>query len=368
MAERTPRHVTRYKASENKDNNSMLKRFIGCVFLFGLMTASAVSIVFYAEKNMPPTPAIRVETLPAYPKAWQETIQAVGSLSANQSTVIKAETSGRITALYFRSGDTVNAHAPLLQLNPDSLNAQLNASKAATALGKADYERALTLYKKKVFAKADLDKVSANYQINLAKQAQTQAASDQTLIRAPFSGRLGLSNVNVGDMIDPSTPITHLASINSLRVDFTVPGTEANKIAVGSKLLIHASAYPGEVFVGYVDALDSHIDNDTRSLSVRASLTHVDKKLLPGAFVDIQLAIGTPQTVFIVPETAVTTNENGCFVYRVIHHKAIKTPVSIRFHHEGEIGLLSNAIHPGDQIISVGSFKVHENSVVSCGK
>lgn len=342
----------------------MLKRLIGYVFLFGLIATSAASIIFYGKHSTALTPPILVEATQARSKSWQDTIQAIGSLSASQGIVIKPETSGRITAIYFRSSDNVKAGDPLVQLNPAILKAQLDAAKAETQLSKADYERGLTLFKKKVFAQADLDKVEASYHANLAKQAQIAAAFDQTLIRAPFSGQLGLRMVNLGDIIDPSKPIVNLDAINPLRVDFNIPGTAASKILVGSKVAIHASAYPDKTFVGTIYALDSHIDNDTRSLAVRASLNNAGQALLPGAFVDIQIQIGSPQTVFIVPETAVNTDEKGSFVYRIIHHKAIKTIVNIRFHEAGKIGLLSNDIHPGDQIISVGGFKVQANSVV----
>lgn len=332
-------------------------RLIYCLIFCIIIVASTARIAFYNKQNIHPAPPLFVEAIPAHLESWQKTMRAIGSLSASQGTVVKAETSGRITAIYFRSGDKVKVGAPLLQLNPSILNAQLEAAKAATKLSKADYDRALTLYKKKVFAKADLDKASANDQVNLAKQAQIQATLDQTLIRAPFSGRLGLNQVHLGDIIGPSTPIVDLESINTLRVNFNMPGRDASKITAGSKLLIHTNAYPNKTFVAYIDALDSHIDDDTRSIAVRASLNNTDQKLLPGAFVDIKIEIGRPQTLFIVPETALNTDENGNFVYRIINHKAIKTYVTIRFHENGKIGLWSHAIQPGDQIISVGGFK-----------
>lgn len=343
-------------------------RLVYAVLLCLLLTASAVSLIFYNKKSASLTPPLVVEAISAHLEPWQKTIEALGSLSASQGSVIKAETSGRITGIFFRSGDNVKVGAPLLQLNPNILKAQLAAAKAQTQLSKADYERGLTLYKKKVFAKADLDKVSANYQVNLAKQAQNQATFDQTVIHAPFSGRLGLRQVNLGDIIDPSKPITNLESIDPLLVDFNIPGTEAGKITMGSKILIHASAYPSKTFVGTIYAVDSQIDADTRSLAVRASLNNPEQALLPGAFVNIKIEIGSPQTLIIVPETAVNTDDNGSFVYRIIHHKAIKTLVTIRFHEDGKIGLLSKNIHPGDQIISVGGFKVQGNSVVMVEK
>lgn len=339
-------------------------RLIYIVLLFILISASTISIVFHHKNDSQQIPPVAVEAISAHLEPWQDSIETVGSLSANQGTILKAATTGRVTAIYFHSGENVKTGNPLLQLNPDILKAQLDAAKAETQLSKADYERGLTLYKKKVFAKAEIDKLSATYQDNLAKQAQAQAALDQTLITAPFSGRLGLRLVNIGDILDPNTAISDLEAIDILNVNFNIPGTEASKITIGDKVLIHTSAYPNKTFVGTIYALDSHIDNDTRSLAVRASLNNSEQKLLPGAFVDIKIEIGKPQTLFIVPETAVNTDKHGSFVYRIVHHQAIKTFITIHFHENGKIGLLSSDIHPGDQIISVGGFKVQPHSVV----
>ncbi len=344
----------------------MLKRLVCSVFLFVLILAGAL---FYAKKTPPGTrtPPVVVEATKTTLTPWQDSIQAVGSLSANQGIVLKAETSGRISAIYFHSGDKVKAGDPLLQLNPAILKAQLDAAVAQTQLSHADYQRGVTLYNKKVLAKADLDKLAASYQANLAKQAEMQAVFDQTLIRAPFSGRLGLRLVNQGDFIDPSKAIVNLEAIDPLRVDFNIPGTQAGQVAIGSQVLIHSDAYPDKVFVAKVYALDSHIDSATRSFAIRASLDNSQGQLLPGAFVDVSIQIGQAQTLAIVPETAVNVDQNGSFVYRIIDHKAIKTPVTIRFHQDGKIGL-STGLHAGDTIISVGGFKVHPNASVRAGQ
>lgn len=344
----------------------MLKRLVCSIFLFVLI---AVGALFYA-KHVPSDariPPVLVESTKTTLATWQDSIQAVGSLSASQGIVVKAETSGRITAIYFHSGDKVKAGDPLIQINPAILKAQLDAAVAQTKLSHADYQRGLTLYKKKVFAKADLDKLAAIYQANLAKQAQMQAALDQTLIRAPFSGHLGLRWVNQGDFIDPNKPIVNLEAIDPLRVDFNIPGTQAGQVMIGSKVLIHSDAYPDKIFVAKVYALDSQIDSDTRSLAIRASLNNAQGELLPGAFVDVSIQLGQAETLVIVPETAVNVDQNGSFVYRVIDHRAIKTPVTVRFHQDGKVGL-STGLDAGDIIISVGGFKVNPNVSVRVGK
>jgi membrane fusion protein (multidrug efflux system) len=343
----------------------MLKRAIA-IFFLGILVLTLISCGLL-HHNQSARPPMVVGATQVVLQPWQETIQAVGSLSASQGIVIKPETSGRITAIYFRSGEMVKAGDPLVQLNPAMLQAKLDAAKAQTQLSAADYARASTLYKQKVFAKADMDKALASYRANQAQQAQAQAALDQTLIRAPFSGRLGLRLVDQGDYIDPSKPITNLDNIDPLRVDFKIPGTDASKVTVGSKVIIHSDAYPKQDFLAIVYALDSQIDPDTRSLAVRATLSNSKQQLLPGAFVNVSLQVAQPQSLTTVPETAVNNDETGSYVYRIIDHKAVKTPVTVAFQRDGKIAL-SAGLKEGEQIISVGGFKVTDQTPVIIGK
>jgi membrane fusion protein, multidrug efflux system len=343
----------------------MSKRLNGYLFL-GLVVLLLVSCDLLHTTTKPAIPPVVVEASNVTTQAWQEAIQTVGSLAANQGIVIKPEANGRITAIYFHSGEIVKAGDPLLQLNPDLLKAKLAATKAQTDLSTADYQRALTLYKQKVFAKADLDKALANYRANQAQQAEAQAALAQTLIRAPFNGRIGLRLVDLGDYVDPSRAIASLEAIDPLRVDFSIPGSDISKITLGAKVIVHSSAYPERAFIATVYAIDAQIDPDTRSLGVRASLANKQQRLLPGAFVDVSLQVAQPQPLATVPETAVNSDESGSYVYRIIHHHAIKTPVTIRFQQDGKIGL--TGLQAGETIISVGGFKVVDNAPVIVGK
>ena len=342
----------------------MLKRLSGYLFL-GILAFTLLSCDLL-HSSKPAAPPVVVGATTVVLQSWQETIQTVGSLSASQGIVLKPETSGRITAVYFHSGETVKAGDPLIQLNPDILKAKFDAAKAQTQLSAADYQRALTLYKQKVFAKADLDKALASYRANQAQQAQAQAAFDQTLIRAPFSGRLGLRVVDLGDYLDPSKTIVNLDAIDPLRVDFRIPGTDVGKVALGAQVIIHSSAYPDQAFTATVYAIDSQIDVATRSLGVRASLSNTQQRLLPGAFVDVSLHVAQPQALATVPETAVNNDDSGSYVYRIINHRAIRTPVTIAFQRDGKIGL--TGLQAGEQIISVGGFKVLDKAPVIVGK
>jgi membrane fusion protein, multidrug efflux system len=339
----------------------MRKRTMGYLLL-GVVVVWALfscSLLHHKRSSVPP---VAVSASRVILQPWQATLHAVGSLSASQGIVIKPEISGRITAIYFRSGESIQAGTPLVQLNPALLKAKLAAAAAQTQLSRADYERAATLYKQKVFAQADLDKALASYRANQAQQDQAQAALDQTLIRAPFAGRLGLRLVEQGDSLDATKAITNLEAIDPLHVDFRIPGIDAGQVAIGAKVFIHSDAYPTQTFVATVYAIDSQIDTATRSLAVRASLNNTQQRLLPGAFVNVTLVVGEPQSLATVPETAVYNDVDGSYVYRIVNHQAIKTPVAIHFHQDGKIGL--TGVHTGEQVISIGGFKVTDKAPV----
>lgn len=341
--------------------------------IFGLLLA--ILIIFAGYKifftagahgggGMPP--AI-VEIQPVKTENWQTEITAIGTLASSQGIVIKPEVSGRITAVYFRSGDIVKANAPLAQINPEILQAKLVAAQAQAKLSKANYERGQALFEKKVFAQADLDKFLATYQSDIANVASAQAQLNQTLIRAPFSGRIGLRLIDLGTFVNAGDPIANLNATDPLRVDFKVPEVYLSQLAAGQTALITSSAYPKEVFKSTVYAFDSQIDLATRSLGVRATLPNKDNKLLPGAFVDVTLQTSAPQPLITLPETAVSMDVDGAYVYRVINGKAVKTVVKVGARKPGFVAITSG-LNKGDKVVVVGSLKVMDGMPVIPGR
>src|SRR6185312_15707205 len=215
------------------------------------------------ESGMPPA---MVAAAPVKLELWQNEINAIGTLNSNQGVIIKPEIDGRITQIYFRSGDSIQAGAPLVQLNPETLKADLAAAKAKATLSEANYKRALELFKRRVSSPVELDTASSTYQADQSNVARTQAQLDLTLIRAPFSGRLGLRQVDMGDYVNKGDPIVTLDAIDPMRVDFKVPEVYLNQLAIGQTVVIHSSAFPKQTFTGQIYAFDSQIDPDTRSL------------------------------------------------------------------------------------------------------
>lgn len=339
-------------------------------FVLGLLIAALIIAVVYkvffggqSQGGMPPT---FVEIQPVKMENWQTEINAIGSLASSQGVIVKPEVSGRVTAIYFRSGDYVKANAPLVQINPEILKAQLIAMQAQAKLSKSNYERGVTLFQKKVFAQADLDKFLASYQADIANVANAQAKLDQTLIRAPFAGRIGLRLVDLGSFLNAGDPIANLNAIDPLRIDFKLPEVYLSQLKVGQIVSITSSAYPKEVFKGKVYAFDSQIDLATRSLGVRATLPNKDQKLLPGAFVDVSLQTGTPQPLITVPETAIVMDETGNYIFRVVNGKAVKTKVKIGQRKPGKVAIIEG-LSKGDKVITAGGFKVMDGAPVMAG-
>lgn len=344
----------------------MSKYSISLFSLILFLTCAIAPFNVYAKKNEMP-PAV-VETAPVILKSWQMKIEAIGTLNANQSVSVSSEINGRITGIYFHSGDYVKAGTPLVQLNPDTLKAQLVSAQAKAILSAANYKRALELFKKKVFAQQDLDTSLSTYRSDEANVASTQAQLNQTLIRTPFAGRLGLRLVDLGDYLKAGDKITNLNAIDPLRVDFRVPEVYLSQIKLGETALIHSSSYPNQNFTAEIYATDSQIDANTRSLGVRAWLPNKDQKLLPGAFVDVTVQAGVPQPLTTVPETAINLDAQGPFVFRVINNKAIKTRVTLGQRGDGKVAVLSG-LGLKDIVISAGGFKVNDGDpVMAAGK
>ena len=258
----------------------MKKPFTKTILFCSLLFFVSNSLAKTSPQKMPPTIVTPI-TIKA--QVWQDKIQSVGSLSAFQGVVLKPEASGRITKIYFKSGQIVKKGAPLIQLNDTIIKAQLQKAQALAILDKLNYQRYLQLYQKHFYDKADLDKALATLKGAQADVAQYQAQLQQTLISAPFAGKIGLVKISIGDFVNEGiTELVSLQQLNPLRVDFTVPGIYLREINNGDKVIVNIN---DQQYRGTIYAYDAAIDPDTRMLAVRAKIQNDRYKLLPGAFV-----------------------------------------------------------------------------------
>lgn len=294
---------------------------------------------------------------------WQDQFEVTGVVNAMSGIMLKSEVAGRVAKLYFHSGQHTQVGQPLIELNQSILKAQLDQSIANKAQLNNNYDRLNELYKHKVASRAELEKALAASRANDAAIAAVQAQLAQTLIRAPFSGKLGLRQVELGDYVSPGAPLVNLQNLRTLRIDFSVPEAYVAKVHVGDRVQVHSDAYPDAALFGTVYATDSAIIVDTRSLGVRAKLNNSEEKLLPGMFVKLTVLSGAPKEWVAVPQTALNYSTAGTYIYRVQDNKASKVFVTLGPRVDNDI-LLTKGIQAGDSVVTGGQMKIFDQGPV----
>lgn len=337
----------------------MSKRTIFWVilFLFGW------TIVASGKLKSPAALPAFVETTTVQLSTVTDQIMATGTLIAIPGITIRTEIAGRITKIYFTPGADVIVGTPLIEINPASLQAAVVQDQANVKLTKLNWERAQRLYKQHVIAKSDFDQAQDNLDVAQGKLEQDTAELKKSTIHAPFSGRLGLNTVNLGDYANVGQNVVNLQSLDPIYVEFSIPQTYLSKLIVGQALTLKSTAYPEQEFSGKVCALESLVDVNARSLKMRAAITNHDKKLLPGTFVQVYLVIGAPLKVIKVPQTAIVYETEGNYVYRVIDNKAVRTMVVLGAKDKQNV-TINSGLAVGDVIVTSGQMKVKDGMTV----
>lgn len=326
--------------------------FVICL-LFGICYAAA--------PQMPPA-AVNVVTAKA--ATWQKTVVSTGTLIPDQGVTIKSDIAGRITEVFFKSGTHVEKGQPIVQIFPNILQAQLKQNQANLTLTKLTYDRMADLYKRKVASGAEYDTASANYQAAQAVLDQTQAQLDQTLIKAPFSGYLGIRQINVGDYLSAGAPIVNLENTNPMFVDFTVPEVFSKEIKIGQKVDVTSQTYGKQIFTGTVTAIESLIDPNTRTLNIRATFPNENNVLIPGSFVITTVYVGEPKQLITLPQTAIVYSEQGNYVYVVKDGKAVKTLVQLGERGDANI-FITSGLTVGEEVVTAGQQRLHNGASVA---
>lgn len=341
----------------------MLKRTIEIILLITLFCLSNVTLAANGKKEEPP---VFVETIAIKPVTKTDQLASTGTLISIPGIIVKPEIAGRITKIYFKSGEVVPKAAPLIEINPDIIKANLAAAQAELKLSQLNFTRSFSLYQTHDISKSDFDQAQANLNSARADVDSAQAKLRQATVVAPFSGKLGLSQVNEGDYVSVGQNIVSLQTIDPLKVDFSVPEIYQSKVVIGQTVLLHTDAYPKETFIGKVEAIESLVDPNNRTLGVRANVPNQAAKLIPGGFVVVALQFSA-QEVITVPQTAIVYDPAGSYVYKVVGGKAEKTKVILGARDSDNIIILSG-LKSGDVIITAGQIKVYPGAKVMAAK
>lgn len=261
-----------------------------------------------------------ISTAKATSSDWSQEMRAVGSIRAEKGVDLSNELDGIVEEINFRSGDDVKQGTLLIKQRAEDDVAKLASLQASSKLAQINYARDKKQLAVQAISQATLDADAATLASARAQVAQQQAIVDKKFIRAPFSGHLGIRNVDVGQYIKAGTNIVTLQQLDPIYLDFDIPQQALAQVKPGQAIAVKNDTYPDRVFHGQIAAINPKVDTATRNVSVRAELTNADHALLPGMYATAKISVGTPEKFVTVPQTAITYNPYGNTVY-VVHHK-----------------------------------------------
>ncbi|MDE2262112.1 MAG: efflux RND transporter periplasmic adaptor subunit [Gammaproteobacteria bacterium] len=330
---------------------------VGAAVGFNMIKAHFIRQAMAQNASVPQT----VSTATAEYSEWQPQVQAVGSLRAIHGVEVTTEVAGLVRKVAFRSGSDARAGQLLLQLNADPDVAQLQALTAEANLAALTYHRDLIQYQAQAIGRAQLDTDAANLKSTREQESAQAALVAKKTVRAPFSGRLGITTVNLGQYLNPGDPIVTLESVDPIYVDFRLPQDDLARVAVGQTVHVTADAFPGNAFEGKITSIDPLVDPSTRNFQAEATIDNPEHKLLPGMFVRTSVDAGAKQRYLTLPQTAITYNPYGETVYLV------RKPAKAGAHPTAQLIFVTLGPTRGDQVAVVKGLNAGE-TVVSSGQ
>ena len=302
----------------------MIKRFVIAAIIVGLFLGGVgyFNLVFkpkmigeFMAKMVPPPATVTTET--ARTENWTDRMRAIGTLVAIKGVEVAPELSGIVSDYSFDSGDDVEKGAKLVKLDTSVEEADLADHKATLKQENLDFDRQSDLVKKGAVSQATLDETIAKRDSAEAAVERVEAIIAQKTIIAPFAGRLGLRHVERGQYVPAGQGLVWLQSLDPIWVDFPVPEGMVGKFTTGSAIELTSEAFPERSFKGKVEALDARINQDSRTLMVRATVPNPDRRLMPGMFANVAVLAGEGKEMVTVARTAVTYGLYGDSVWVV---------------------------------------------------
>jgi membrane fusion protein (multidrug efflux system) len=342
-----------------------------CLVLFGGIfgfKAFVNRMMTRAFDNMPQPPAT-VSATEVRRETWADDLMAVGTLRAVAGTDVTTEASGIVDGIEFESGDQVAAGAVLVTLVTSTDRAQLAALEAQQRLAEQELERVQQLYERRVSSKSDLDRADAQAASAKANVEAQRAKVEQKVIRAPFAGVLGIRKVDIGQYLSAGNPIVTLTALDRIYVDFTLPQQHLADVAEGQAVDVILEAFGDRRFVGQITAIEPQVDVATRNFTARATLVNDDHELRPGMFARVEIALGNPEDVIVVPQTAVSFNPYGDSVWIITEaaegggltaqRRVVRTG-----RRQGDLVAIADGVDVGEQVATSGLLKLRNGSTV----
>ena len=320
-----------------------------------------------ADSPEGPPPAT-VSAMIARPQSWQTTLRATGSVRAVQGADLSAEVAGIVDQISFTSGEDVAAGTVLLRLRPNDDDARLAQLQALSALAASNMARDRRQYQAQAVSRATLDSDQSALTADQAQVAAQRALMAEKVIQAPFAGRLGIRQVDLGQYLTAGTAVVTLQALDPIYVDFNIQQQALSRMRVGQTVSVHVDAWPGRSFAARLASINSRVESVSRMVTVRAELANHDHALVPGMFAIVEIAVGQPVARLTLPQTAISFNPYGDFVYVLKHGAGAGLVAESRIVTTGaargdQVAILSG-LAPGEQVVTAGALKLRSGAPV----
>ncbi|MCI0403816.1 MAG: efflux RND transporter periplasmic adaptor subunit [Acidobacteria bacterium] len=325
-----------------------------------------------AQAAIQPPPEA-VTTLVAQKEEWPATLTVIGTAAAVQGVTVSADLPGTVDRITFDSGRPVRKGDVLVQLDTRQERAQLAAVEAQRDLARVNYARMQELVQEGVISRMEYDRAMAEQRETEARVGEIRATIERKTIRAPFSGILGIRQVNLGQYLSAGDAVVPLQSLDPIYVNFGVPQQVAGQVRMGHNLRVTTEDQAVAGFTGRVTAIDSIVNEATRNVQVQATLANPAGKLRPGMFVQVELAMGSNHPVVALPASAISyapygdsvfvvtdLKDPGGKVYRGVRQQFVKLEGA-----RGDQVAVISGVDPGDEVVTSGTFKLRNGAAVS---
>lgn len=344
---------------------------LGLVLLIGGLAGVKVlqfkTMFAQAATAGPPPEAVAVVEVKR--TSWQPTLDTVGSITAVQGVTLSAEVPGRITRIAFESGQVVRAGAVLVELDSATELAQLQAAEATAELARTNLETGTALKETGAIAETQFKTYDAQAKQAEAELTRLRSLISKKTIRAPFTGRTGMREVNLGQFVGNGERIVSLQSPDPVYVDFALPQQRLSDLQVGLTTRVESDAFPESTFEGKLTAIQPEVDARTRNVRLRATMLNPNGELRPGMFVRTSVVLPQTEEVLVVPATAITYAPYGDSVFVVQDSKDGKTKtVQQKFvrlgRTRGDFVAIAKGVAAADSVVVTGSFKLRNGASI----
>ncbi len=349
--------------------------FLGLALIVGILAGVKVSqfqaMAAMGESMSPPSEVI--STVPVQATQWEQIRRSVGTLEAKRGVMITAELTGRVDQILFDSGAVVEKGALLIEQNIETEAAQLRSAEASLALAKANLKRSKDLFKKRVVSQSQLDAADAEYKAAQAQVENARVTLERKSIRAPFKGKLGIRQVNVGEDLAPNQPIVSLQTSDPMLVNFSLPQKDLSVTRLGLEVRLQSDAVPGRVYKGTITAINPEVNARSRNVLIQATLANEDGLLLPGMFASVDIVMPEKRQVTYVPLTAIqyATFGDSVFVIESENSESGETTYTAQQQFvqlgqsQGDYIEILKGLTEGQVVASAGLFKIRNGAPVA---